>query len=362
MNKAARHTQLTVREQAAEWFVAFDSNEVSDAGKRRFLKWLKQSPENIKEFLQISALNAEIGGCALLDREVDELIAAARADAIAFEAAAGSSGREPMPAEDQRPRSAKRAWVSAAAAVLVAVYTGYWLWPEPDVLPRQIYSTELGEQRSITLDDGSVVSLNTLTQVEVLFDGAERRVRLVAGEALFDVTKDAARPFIVDAGSMHLTVVGTRFNVYKQADAAILTVVEGEVAVEAPLLESTDGLSPATDTEFSALAGHRVSVTANGASMTEAGESLMEESTAWTERKFIFRKQPLATVVREFNRYNRLKLFVDDSELGGRLVDGTFKTHDTELLAMLLDGYPEIDVIRDESGIYIRPSSERAMN
>ncbi len=361
MDKAARHKQVTVREQAAEWFVAFDSNEVDHDDKREFLSWLKQSPEHIKEFLQISALNAEISGCELVNRDVDELVAAAKAETIEFEAVGGSVARQSASAEHQGPGTVGRARVAAAASALLAVLAGYWFWAEPDIAPRHLYSTELGEQRSITLDDGSVVSLNTLTEVEVVFDGFERRVRLVAGEALFDVTKDAARPFVVDAGSMHLTVVGTRFNVYKQPDAAVLTVVEGEVAVEAPLLDSANMLSPAADTEFSALAGHRVSITASSASMTRADLSLMEESTAWLKRELIFRERPLATVAREFNRYNRLKLHVDDPELAGRLITGVFRTHDTELLTSFLANQKGIDVVRDESGIYVRPSSERQL-
>ena len=102
-------------------------------------------------------------------------------------------------------------------------------------------STAVGEQRSITLADGSLIKLNTRTTIRHRFDESTRRVELIEGEALFDVARDEQRPFIVTAGATEVRVLGTSFNVYKQSDLeATVSVLEGRVTVRATGLITAD--------------------------------------------------------------------------------------------------------------------------
>jgi transmembrane sensor len=105
-----------------------------------------------------------------------------------------------------------------------------------------VYTTGMGEQRFLKLADSSTVELNAKSRVRVHFTRDERAVDILAGEALFNVTKDSARPFVVGVGGMRVSVVGTQFDVYKKAHATVVTVVEGRVSVvtPAPVVPSND--------------------------------------------------------------------------------------------------------------------------
>lgn len=342
----AKRTQ-PVSEQAAEWLVAIDDVGLDAAAKREFLAWLKQSPDHIREFLQLSALHVELAQNPELNQTIDTLVAAARADVIAL----------PDETTNKRPTrsaSGRRPLWSAAAVLLVgiALATGVWL---SNTSPTEaVYQTELGEQRSIALDDGSVIVLNTLSNVHVHYDDRERRIRLLSGEVLFDVAKDARRPFIVDAGTMQLEVLGTRFNVYRQAEETVLTVVEGEVAV---LNGQPPGDIAAQPTTLTATAGQQVVIENTSGAVTEAESVEATPAIAWTERKLIFKAVPLIEVAEEFNRYNRRPLRIDDSDLANRPITGVFDAHDADLLAAFLANQPGIVVERRSDGIHVRAAA-----
>jgi ferric-dicitrate binding protein FerR (iron transport regulator) len=99
----------------------------------------------------------------------------------------------------------------------------------------QQFKTEIGEQRSVLLKDGSRVTLNTASKIEVDMRKDRRLVRLVEGEAFFDVTHDAIRPFKVRAGNAVLSDVGTQFNVDMRPTRTTVTVIEGRVAVDSKM-------------------------------------------------------------------------------------------------------------------------------
>src|SRR5690606_33297077 len=91
--------------------------------------------------------------------------------------------------------------------------------------------TRLGEQTRAVLNDGSIMTLNTLTQAKVHFDDNERRVYLKSGEAHFEVAKNKNRPFRVYAESGRITAVGTAFSVRIDDGNVNVTVSEGSVEV-----------------------------------------------------------------------------------------------------------------------------------
>ncbi len=341
---------LPVSEQAAEWLVALDDGGLDTAAKREFLAWLEQSPDHIREFLQLSALHVELAQNPELTQTIEELVAAANADVV-------NLGTANKPAIEQSANFKKthRYWQAAAALLLSATLAGgYWFSQElaSDTNDPSSYQTALGEQRSIALDDGSVIVLNTLSNVRVHYDEESRRVQLLAGEVLFDVAKDPGRPFVVDAGSMQLEVLGTRFNVYRQEEETVLTVVEGEVAVLNA--EQAGVVTTLPESPIKATAGQQVVIENASGAVTQELIPEAGPAIAWTERKLVFKAVPLIEVAEEFNRYNRRPLTINDSGLADRPITGVFNAHDADLLAAFLANQPGIVVERRSDGIHVR--------
>ena len=333
---------MSIHEQAADWLLELGEPTVSEQKRRQFLKWLQQSPQHVSEFLEVAALEAalvqEIAGQPVSVTEilqelkaVDELVVP-RIGAIA-------------PAGAYRPGPQRQWRYLALAGAASAALAAFFLLRGPVVEPSiTLHKTELGEQRSIALNDGSIVTLNTLSEATVTFDDHTRRITLIAGEAMFDVVKDHERPFLVETDLISLRVTGTRFSVYRTPQSVRVAVIDGTVSAEA--VRGSD-----TDTVL-----HQ----GEGAEIDELGrvrrvESLsVEKAVAWTERRLIFDNAPLADVVSEFNRYNRLPLVIEDDELANRQITTVFNAHDVSALIGFLQLQPDIDVLYGADAIRIR--------
>jgi len=122
--------------------------------------------------------------------------------------------------------------------------------------------TVLGEQRSLTLADGSVISLNASSDARVAFTAQARRVILARGEALLTVANEPERPFLVSTPEVTVQAIGTVFDVRASSGETAVTVLEGRVSILPPLLEETPGMkSPPPKSLF---AGERALVTREG--------------------------------------------------------------------------------------------------
>src|SRR5690606_1132157 len=160
-------------------------------------------------------------------RDIEEWVARARAstteNVIALTPAA-----QPAPSEKKRGRRTSLLALAASILLMLTAAATTWLY-----LQRGVYSTAIGEHRSLALADGSTVDLNSRTRIRVRYDERERRIELVEGQALFGVAKDAARPFVVESNGTRIRAVGTQFDVYKRRSGTRVTVIEGTVAVGA---------------------------------------------------------------------------------------------------------------------------------
>jgi transmembrane sensor len=211
-----------------------------------------------------------------------------------------------------------------------------WLWNRSQL---NTYTTGIGEQRSIILQDGSTVDLNAQSRVRIVYGARERRVELAEGQALFRVAKDAARPFVVRAGTTDIRAVGTQFDVYRKTAGTVVTVVEGRVAVLPFTLPARRSIrpgaaDPADVTEESAPPPTRTILSAGeqvivGALSTQKAQHAdVAAATAWTQKQIIFRSTPLSEVVSEFNRYNARQLVITDPDIGGTRISGVFSSTD----------------------------------
>jgi transmembrane sensor len=251
--------------------------------------------------------------------------------------------------------------ILAASVMITADFLGVSHWVNPS-----FEETAVGEQRAISLEDGSLVQLNTATRLVVAFAPRARRVRLDSGEARFTVAHDAARPFIVTTPQASVRAVGTVFNVQTAPSGTSVAVLQGHVEVathdsgsSAP--ESAAGnpvraAVAASPRELDLFVGQRAAVSPAGRITFGAGPSL-ERVRAWTDGRLVFRNETLADLVAEFNRYHTHPLRIADPALAGVRVSGTFAADDLPSLEQFLERFEGVDVrsMPDGSELLERP-------
>ncbi|WP_077032984.1 FecR domain-containing protein [Pelomonas sp. KK5] len=212
------------------------------------------------------------------------------------------------------PRPAWGLAGGAAALALVAI-VGVQQWraqQAPSARPTS-YVAELGSRQMVALEDGTRLTLNTRSKVRVAVTRSERRVWVDQGEVFFDVAKDPEHPFVVIAGDKRITVLGTKFSVYRKGEQTQVTVLEGRVRVE----------SPEGPPDASAVMLHGQVAVADKDSMlvVQRSDREVENRLAWRSGRLVFERQSLAEIAAEFNRYNRRQLVVQGEaarlELGG---------------------------------------------
>ena len=362
------NTQIV--DEASSWFIECRAGDLDEAGRLELDTWLRRSPEHVRAYLEIAAIWNEGPALDPLGKwDAATLIAQAAEDPDNVVALRGvtsdskaqaSSDPAIVPTDSPRerrfiPRQGKRAL--ALAASLTGVLAATWLWSQ---MVSSVYTTGMGEQRFLKLADSSTVEMNAKSRVRVRYTRHERTVDILAGEALFNVTKEAARPFVVAVGGTRVSVVGTQFDVYMKAHTTVVTVVEGRVSVVAPapvpLGKDTEGSKARSDASRSGTpilvsAGEQLTMTSNLAKLVEHAN--LAAVTAWTQRRIVFDSANLMEVAEEFNRYNSRQLIIDTPELFQFHVSGTFSSTDPESFVRFLRERPDVRVIETASEIRI---------
>jgi transmembrane sensor len=309
---------------AADWLVARDRG-LTRLQQAEFTSWLRADGRHAKIFAEMEETWDRLG-------ELREAVPAAS---------------DPVPAAAVRPgRRGKLIWLATGlgAAAALAISWVNWSRPVPLVPDYSLAaSTEIGGSRKLVLPDGSSVQLNTDSAVAVKLTRTERRVQLVRGEAHFQVAKNPARPFIVSAGAVAVRAVGTAFDVRLQPEAVEVLVTEGRVRVNNAANGASLLAAPAaTNDEPLLVAGQRAVVptaamTAASTIVAPLNSEEMAQATSWQSGRLEFVTTPLASIVDEFNRYNRHKLVIADPRLAARRFGGTFSAGDHEELVRVLE-------------------------
>lgn len=239
--------------------------------------------------------------------------------------------------------------IAASVALFVAVGIA-WLVAAHGAAA---YETEVGGYQRVLLRDGSVIQLNTDTRVRVRLGNDRREVRLVLGEAFFEVAHDPQRPFEVIAGDTTVRAVGTAFTVrLREQDAVEVVVTEGSVTLrmgESGSVETIETTAP------SALAAGEAAVAGPvGVAVQRIAETEVARLLAWQNGELDFIGDPLSEVVAQFNRYNRRRLEIVDPAIAGLRVGGNFRA--TDLEGFLRAMRASFDVHAEESNGAIRLS------
>lgn len=338
-------TDERIAEEAAQWLIAIEDGEADFAS---FATWLQASPRHIEEFLLVSAVWRAADGLDDARRlDIDQLVSQARDNVKWLDEESPRTGRtHHVPARLRAALSSR--WVAAIA--MLALGLTAWLGLQDDSLK---YRTNVGEQRIVKLSDGSIVTLNTRSQVKVRINDQERSIELTRGEALFDVAHDAQRPFRVFAGEAVVRAVGTQFNVYRRDEGTTVGVLEGivELSARSALTEQNRSESGQAETPERLTAGEQASVSMQGALLRSSVE--VERMVAWRERRLIFRGETLAAIVDEFNRYNETQLRVDGPATRARLITGVFDADNPSALVAFLERDQQLAVQRRGASILI---------
>jgi transmembrane sensor len=353
MTPSDEQIRLAIAEQASEWFVENRGGPLDRETRGRFMAWLKASPVHVGEYLAIAGLARDLDTAAHTTQiPLEPLLARAREQTDHVATLDPSVlGKAQV---TTRPR-VSRVWLRAAAAALAFLaMAALWLTRDGERfgLPRT-YRTAHGEQSERVLPDGSVLHLNTDSQVTVHYSRRERVVDLDRGEALFHVAHAGARGFRVAAGNAQLLDVGTQFDVYRMSSAVRVTVVEGTVAVYA-------GTPQPTPIALRLGAGYQVEIRG------EVGSPRPVDARAavgWLKRQIAFENEPLGEVAQEFNRYGPIPIEIDDAVLRALPITGVFDPYDTESFVAFLVVLNDVVVEKTATRIRVlhraSPSRER---
>ncbi len=292
-----------VLEEAAEWLMRLSENDLSDSERAEWQRWKVSTPERDRAWARAQLLQSKLGGLP---------------PSLA------------MSALDRPSYPERRAALGKLALLLALMPVGWGTWKLAQSQHRTAdFRTRVGERRELTLADGSHITLNTDTAIDVLFDSRQRRVHLREGEILVQTAQDASRPFLVSTRQGRMQALGTRFTVRELSARTHLAVLEGAVQVvladnrqTAPMI-----VNAGQRTEFSAQ---------QFGALTPADQNV----GAWVQGMLMADNMRLADFVAELTRY-RHGFVRYDPAIADLRISGAFPISDTQrTLNMLVQTYP----------------------
>lgn len=312
-----------LREEASRWVTLLHSGTATPAQRQAFARWLAESESHRRIYREMETFWQDLGAWR---QDFEPQLAAAQRYFV----------------RAQRRRRLLRPGLALAASVLLLVIASpLWrLW-----LDNGVYRTAKGEQAHVELSDGTVIDLNTDSEVEVAYRRSGRRVTLARGEAFFTVVHDPEHPFQVEAADGVIRDIGTRFNVYREDDRVTVTVLEGEVGIGNAHAPATQILRPGMQSAY------RQDGFIGSPRLVETGTA-----TAWREGRLVFRSRPLDEVLMQLSRYHTVDLTLDDVSLKSLKVSGSFPTADLDLaLNTIAAGLPVRVVRRGAEKVILAP-------
>lgn len=245
----------------------------------------------------------------------------------------------------------RRRFFAAAAGALFVVASGAAIYS--GLAGRgTLYSTSVGGLSTIPMQDGSIITLNTNSEVQVRLTSRERRIDLKKGEAFFDVAKDPNRPFAVYIRDRRVVAVGTKFSVRLDSATVRVAVTEGKVRLEerASIFDLTNltSVEKARQPDLAVagavvankdglIAGTIAEIDKGRIEFTQQPVPKIERALSWRSGYIAFDGTPLAEAIAEFNRYSDRQLQLDDDSLAMLKIEGNFRSNNVEGFVRLLE-------------------------
>lgn len=280
--------------EALHWLIALQDSPDDDELQSAIAAWAARDVRNAAAWQEANRLGS------LLDAVHAEISPAMRPLPAAKELAARS------------PRWKQRLYLASngvAALAIVAILA----WPMLANLLEADYSTPVAQMRVVALEDGSEVTLGADSAIAVDFAAEHRNIRLLHGEAYFEVAPDPTRPFTVTAGDFSATALGTAFDVRRLDEQVSVSVTHGRVAI-------ADDAIPVPGEPL--VAGDWLSVAGSGD--VETGVMPPEDMAAWRSGKLVVQNTRFADVVAELRRHFAGPILMLDGALADARVTGVY--------------------------------------
>jgi transmembrane sensor len=316
---------LTPVEAAARWMAQEDRNEALLGA------WLDEAEDNRAAWRKAQSV------WGVFDDAKDDAMIAAMTRAARSAASETRFEALPKPAND---RLWPKLLATAAAAMVVITFAGlglrgHWSGSEGPTINASTeggqsfarfgtpdYVTAKGQMSSISLPDGTRVTLAPESALDLGYANGERRLRLLSGRGYFDVAHDAVHPFTVEAADRVVTALGTHFDIQMKPGGMRVVLAQGSVAITAapgglanqPMVQLRPGEA----------------FVASGAKPGKVRTTDLEHDLAWRQGFAVFENRPLAEVIETLNRSTRAQIFIRDPKVAALRVTGQFRTGDIE--------------------------------
>jgi transmembrane sensor len=321
-------------EEAAGWFARLQGEGVTADDWLAFERWLAAAPAHARAYEKLERLWVDL----------DQADIARELGRIPYAPAAA-------PAAPRRPAGpTRRMWLGAGAALaagLTVAVLGADVWMGPVAKP-QIYRTAPGETRVVELADGTRIRMNAASQISVSLGRDARRVQMADAEAVFDVTHDPKRPFLISVGDRQVRVVGTQFNLRHRDGRVALTVSRGVVEVRPAGSPDAQPTRVTVGEQLSHVIGQRVETL----STTEP-----EAAFAWTNGQLIYRDRPLSEVAGDLSRRFGTPVRLADAQTGALRFTGVLVTDSEPDVLRRLEVYAPVQVERVNGAVVLRRRS-----
>ncbi len=358
----------TISELAARWAVRADAGALGPDEERELETWLAADSRHRGAYVRARAQWVDLDRLAALQGSASSAAESSRvaqpvAEEPAPEPAAARAGVGARP-EARRATLPRRQLLVAGIAAMGVLGGGLsWLILRE---AQERYTSGIGEVRRIAIEDGSTLLLNTASEVTVRLTTQQRDIRLVRGEALFEVAHDKSRPFIVHANDAAVRAVGTAFAVRLDAAQVDVTVTEG--VVEVGDSKTLSGLGPTTapasrpDVKRVAAHEHAVIARSRAPDVEPIAPAKADRQLAWREGMVSFDGESLQTAVAEINRHNRRQIVIDDPTLAAMPIVGVFRAIDLEGFSAAAAAALKARAIPDGDVIRLQPEPSKTLN
>ena len=310
-----RGIQPETKAEAAAWLVRLHADDRAKSDEDAFRSWLASKPENARAFEAVTT--------------IWDL----------------SEGLRTANAFPRRPPALRRRTVLAGFGTVAVAGAGFAFWQEAYA---GVYETGVGEQKHVTLSDGTKALLDTDTRLRERYTDSLRAVELDRGLVDFRIKPDIRRPFVVDAAGQRILADRTTLDVRRDGDRISVVLLEGRATLLA--------VAPAARPRFTLERGERAIVAENITPHIDRPN--LAPLTAWQSGQAIFESETLAEAASEMNRYSTVRLEVDDPVIANLKLSGVYRVGDnvafarsvSQLLPVIVEHYPDhINLVRDES-------------
>lgn len=313
----SRQTLTRAEREASGWIVRIKAHDASDADRRDFQAWLDSDPDHPKAYAKLERTWGAV-------QSLQHLKGRAAANDTA----------------PPRSSSWTRTAIAIAASALLAIGAGVWFTRTPTPAGEH-YATAPAEVRTITLIDGSTITLSGAGEATIAVSDTERRVELTRGYALFDVTHDPERPFVVHTPEGNITVLGTSF-VVRIADGEVrTTVLRGSVsgAADPGLFSSRNSVT--------AIINQEIVLNDDGAALVEIAAEAIPRRLAWRDNMLAFDGETLNEAIAQVSQQTGWSFELEDPALGEMRVGGYVRA-DPESFIELLSTSLDLDARRED--------------